>query len=54
VTNSEDAMGQICWLTLLFLMSWILISILNQKAGYPDWGILWFYSVLPGKCRHWP
>jgi hypothetical protein len=36
VTNSEDTRGQICWLTLLFLMRGILISILNQKAGYSD------------------
>jgi hypothetical protein len=33
-------------------MRGILISILNQKAGYPDGGILRFYSILPGKCRY--
>jgi len=36
VTYSDDTRGQICWLTLLLLMRGILISILNQKAGYPD------------------
>ena len=39
------------WMSYLELFGfWSYNSKCDMKGTYPDWGILWFYSVTPGKC----
>jgi hypothetical protein len=35
----------------VFRIEEFLGSNLGPEIGYPDWGLLWFYSVHPGKYR---
>jgi hypothetical protein len=39
------------WITLLHRTGKVSGSILVPETGYPNLGLPWFFSVLPGKFR---